>query len=173
MVPVEVKANPCQGKQNPILFSPFLSLSWLYYSCFVLFFVSPFLFPSLYPFAKEYGGDFPYHDSSTFHSRHICWFSVHVCESVHVNICMFVFCPFLHILHNIIYTCTWMYIYVCVYLSMHTCAPMCSFLQPVVQITYFCLTTASSRGGAHMQKATWKGLLVAVSFYYALRCHVC
>lgn len=24
-----------------------------------------------------------------------------------------------------------------------------------------------------MQKATWKGLLVAVSFYYALRCHVC
>lgn len=38
---------------------------------------------------------------------------------------------------------------------------------------FFCLTTASSRGGAHMQKATWKGLLVAVSFYYALRCHVC
>lgn len=24
-----------------------------------------------------------------------------------------------------------------------------------------------------MQKAIWKGLLVAVSFYYALRCHVC
>lgn len=27
--------------------------------------------------------------------------------------------------------------------------------------------------GAHMQKASWKGLLVAVSFYYMLRCHVC
>lgn len=24
-----------------------------------------------------------------------------------------------------------------------------------------------------MQKAIWKGLLVAVSFYYAPRCHVC
>lgn len=106
MVPVEVKANPCQGKQNAVVFSLFLSL----------------------PFT-------------------------HTAQS-----------PYIHARG-----CT----YMSVYLSVRTCAPVCGFLQPVVQITYFCLTTASSRGGAHMQKATWKGLLVAVSFYYALRCHVC
>lgn len=33
--------------------------------------------------------------------------------------------------------------------------------------------SASSRVGVHMQKASWKGLLIAVSFYYMLRCHVC
>lgn len=32
---------------------------------------------------------------------------------------------------------------------------------------------ASSRVGAHTQRASWKGLLGAVNFYYMLRCHVC
>lgn len=47
-------------------------------------------------------------------------------------------------------------------------------LQPVVQITHFPSDKRRrSGGGARMRGAAWKGLLVAVSFYYAPRCHVC
>lgn len=50
----------------------------------------------------------------------------------------------------------------------------CTCLQPVVQITHFPSDKrCRSGGGARMRGAAWKGLLVAVSFYYAPRCHVC
>lgn len=44
-----------------------------------------FSFPSLYPFAEEYGGDFPYQDFNTFHSR--LGTSVVLCMCVKVCAC--------------------------------------------------------------------------------------
>lgn len=153
----------------------FHSLGFHGCSCYFLF--PLFSFPSLYPFAEEYGGDFPYQDFSTFHSR--LGTSVVLCMCVKVCACDCKFRDYLRVTFFPFDTYCIFLEHLSVHMDVQICpcifeyAPVCSSLQPAVQITYFCLTTASSRGGAHMQKATWKGLLVAVSFYYALRCHVC
>lgn len=92
-----------------------------------------------------------------------------LCTFLHFSLINFSVCKFWLKILNEVLSGIWCQ-HVCVWQSKHAPTLVRSSLR---SNNLLLRGSASSRVGVHMQKASWKGLLIAVSFYYMLRCHVC